>query len=386
MLGSLPWFEEMGAGMRLGVGAAIIEGKLVDGDLEIRDGSVAAVLPPARGGRLAIPGLVDLQVNGYAGVDFMVADEDGHRLAARALLRTGTSAYLPTIVSAPAEDMLQGIQSASSWAQTRAGLGRAAAASFAEPIGVHVEGPFLSPRRRGVHPLDVLRSPDLELLARFLEAGFVRLVTLAPELPGALDMIETLVLRGVVVSCGHTDATAAQASAAFNAGARTVTHLFNAMRPLHHRDPGIIGAALVRDDVTIQMILDHTHLAPEVEKLVWEASHGRLALVTDAVAPAGLSDGRHTLGPSTINVENGVSTGPEGQLSGGTGTLLESARRLLEFGASLDEAVSTVSEVPARLLRRDDLGRLTIGGRADVLIIDRDLSLLDVFKDGLPIE
>jgi N-acetylglucosamine-6-phosphate deacetylase len=371
--------------MRLGVSAAIVDGQLVNGDLEITDGAISAVLPPASGQRIAIPGLIDLQVNGFAGVDFMTADHDGHREAARALLRTGTTAYLPTIVSAPARDMVQAIRSVGAWQAARGTRGREAS-SFAEPCGVHVEGPFLSPVRRGVHPLEVLRQPDWELALRFLDAGPVRIVTLAPELPGALDLIQKLVGRGVIVSCGHTDATAEEAAAGFARGASTVTHLFNGMRPLHHREPGIVGAALTRDDVTIQMIVDHTHLAPEVEKLVWQATRGRLAVVTDAVPPAGLPDGTYTLGPTVITVAGGVPRGPDGQLSGGTGALLASAQRLMAFGCGLVEAVSTVTEVPARLLRRRDGGRLGVGAPADVLIVNSDLSLVSVFKDGVPLD
>lgn len=376
--------------MRLGVSAVIVDGQLVDGDLEITDGVISAVRPPAGGQRIAIPGLIDLQVNGYAGIDFMDADMAGHREAATALLRTGTTAYLPTIVSAPVDDMLRAIGSVGAWQveRERLGIGAASpadAASFAETVGVHVEGPFLSPVRRGVHPLDCLLAPDRDLAARFLSAGPVSVVTLAPELPGALALIDFLVGRGVIVSCGHSDANAAEAEAGFAHGASTVTHLFNGMRPLGHRDPGIVGAALTRDGVTIQMILDHTHLAPEVEKLVWQATRGRLAVVTDAVPPAGLPDGTYTLGPSIITVRNGVPTGPEGQLSGGTGTLLASARRLLEFGAGIVEAVSTVTEVPARLLGRQDLGRITVGGGADVLIVEPNLALVSVFKDGVPL-
>lgn len=371
--------------MRLGVSAAVIDGHLTPADLEIINGMISAFLPPAAGDRIAIPGLLDIQVNGYAGIDFMTADHAGHQVAARALLMAGTTAYLPTIVSAAAEDMLTAIGSVGDWQRARNALGMGAT-RFAEPLGVHVEGPFISPVRHGVHPLEVLRLPDRELAARFLAAGPVRIVTLAPELPGALELIQELVAHGVVVSCGHTDATAAEADAAFALGASTVTHLFNGMRPLHHRDPGIIGAALANDDVTIQMILDHTHLSAEVEKLVWQATRGRLVLVTDDVPPAGLADGVYTLGPSEITVTDGISLGPGGQLSGGTGTLLQSARRLLEFGADFAETVSTVTAAPARLLGRGDLGRLAIGGTADVLVVGRDLALHSVLKAGTPVE
>ena len=154
-------------------------------------------------------------------------------------------------------------------------------------IGVHLEGPFLSPSRLGAHPAAARRDPDRGLLERLLAAGPVGYVTLAPELPGALELVDLLHERGIVVSCGHSDATAEEAAAAFDRGVRTVTHLFNAMRPLGHRDPGIAGAALARDDVIVQVILDGHHLAEETARIVWRAAAGRVALVTDAIAAAG---------------------------------------------------------------------------------------------------
>ena len=163
-------------------------------------------------------------------------------------------------------------------------------------LGVHLEGPFLSPEHPGVHPVEYLRAPDLALAERLLAAGPIRYVTLAPELPGALELIDVLHARGIVVSLGHSGATAAEAELAFDRGVGTVTHLFNAMRGFHHREPGIAGAALARDDVIVQAIIDGHHLARDAELLVWRAAAGRLALVTDAIAAAGVGDGRYRLG------------------------------------------------------------------------------------------
>jgi N-acetylglucosamine-6-phosphate deacetylase len=371
--------------MRLGVSTALVDGALIDGDLEIRDGRIAAIVSPADGGRIAVPGLVDLQVNGYAGVDFMHADVDAHRQAATAIVRTGTTAYLPTIVSAELGAMESAIRRAGAWLDRASAVRTAeATGAVAEPLGVHVEGPFLSPVRRGVHPSAALLQPDLMALQSLADAGPVRMVTLAPELPGALDLVTFLVDRRIVVSCGHSDATVAESEAAFDAGATTVTHLFNGMRPLHHRDPGIVGAALARDDITVQAIVDHVHLAPPVERLVLMSTRGRLVVVTDAVPAAGLPDGAYTLGPTAITVVGGVPTGPEGQLSGGMGTLLQSLRRIVELGYPLVDAVAAVAETPGRLIGRPDLGRLYRGGRADVLVLEPDLSLATVLKGGIP--
>ena len=162
-------------------------------------------------------------------------------------------------------------------------------------LGVHLEGPFLSDKRLGVHPRAARRDPDPALLERLLGAGPVRLMTLAPELPGADELIGLLLARGIAVSCGHSDATAEEANRAFDRGAKTVTHLFNAMRPFGHRDPGLVGAALAREDVIVQIILDGVHLAEETARLVWRSAAGRVALVTDAVAGAGMGDGAYLL-------------------------------------------------------------------------------------------
>src|SRR4051794_37313076 len=290
--------------MKLGVGAALVGGILVQGDVEIADGRIAAVGVGGGNGRgIAVPGFVDLQVNGFGGVDFLDADADGYRRAGEALLATGVTAYLPTLITSPEEQLLAAL------AEVPAGTERP------RILGVHLEGPFLSPRRLGTHLASARRDPDLALLDRLLDGGPVRLMTLAPELPGAADLIERLRERGVTVSLGHSDATAAQATAAFDRGARTVTHLFNAMRPFLHRDPGIVGAALARDDVTVQIILDGIHLASETADVVWRAAAGRVALVTDAIAAAGGSDGSYSFGALDVHVREGAVRGPDGVLA-----------------------------------------------------------------------
>ncbi|HEY6077041.1 MAG TPA: amidohydrolase family protein, partial [Gaiella sp.] len=219
--------------MRLGVEAALVDGRLLPGDVALDDGVVSAVGLEPGGSGIATPGFVDLQVNGFAGVDFLGADADGFAAAGEALLETGVTAYLPTLITSAEDDMIRALR-----AIPIGGRGP-------RILGAHLEGPFLSPARLGTHSLGARRDPDVALLERLLAAGPVRLVTLAPELPGALELIDLLQARGVTVSLGHTDATAAEANAAFDRGVRTVTHIFNAMRPLAHRDPGVVGAALV---------------------------------------------------------------------------------------------------------------------------------------------
>ena len=225
-------------------------------------------------------------------------------------------------------------------------------------------------------------DPDVRLLERLLDAGPVRLVTLAPELPGADALVETLLRREIAVSCGHSDATAEQANAAFDLGVRTVTHLFNAMRPFGHRDPGIAGAALARDDVIVQLILDGVHLAPETATVVWRAAAGRVALVTDAIAGARLTDGAYKLNGLAIETRDGVARGPGGELAGSTLTMIEAVRNLHALGASLADAVAAATEVPARVLRLPAVGRLAVGFPADVVVLTDELEIDRVLVDG----
>src|SRR6478735_6733991 len=327
------------ADMRLGVSAALVEGTILPGDVAVEDGCVTAVGLPARAGRgLAVPGFVDLQVNGFGGVDFLDADADGYRRAGDALLESGVTAYLPTLITSPEAQVLAAM--------------REVPRDDARPriLGMHLEGPFLSPNRLGTHEASSRRDPDLPLLERLLEAGPVRLMTLAPELAGAGALIDVLLARGVVVSLGHTDATVAQANAAFDAGARGVTHLFNAMRPLLHRDPGIVGAALARDDVYVSIIVDDIHLAPETARTVWKAARERTVLVSDAIAAAPRNDGPSTLGELDLQVHEGAVRGPDGVLAGSVLTMIEAVRKMHELGAPIEDAVGAATLAPAGLL------------------------------------
>jgi N-acetylglucosamine-6-phosphate deacetylase len=349
--------------MRLGVEAALVDGRLTPGDVEIVDGRIATVgLAAPKGHGIAAPGFVDLQVNGFGGVDFLDSDAAGYRRAGEALLGTGVTAYLPTFITTPEEHLLAAIEEVPLDGTPRI-------------LGVHLEGPFLAPGRLGAHPPLARRDPDPPLLKRLLASGRIRLMTLAPELKGAAELIDLLLRRGVVVSCGHTDATAAEAQAAFNRGVHTVTHLFNAMRPFRHRDPGIAGAALARDDVVIQIILDGVHLAAETAQLVWQAAAGRVALVTDAVSGAGARDGTYRLGSVEITIRDGIARGPDGQLAGSVLTMIEAVRNLHTLGVPLEKALEAASTVPASVLGLRDVGRLAPGVPADVVVVDDNLRI-----------
>lgn len=356
--------------MRLGVEAALVDGRLVPGDVAIDGGRVAAVGLEGTGRGIAAPGFVDLQVNGFAGVDFLGADADGYASAGEALLETGVTAYLPTLITSAEADLVAALRAVPS------------ATRGPRILGVHLEGPFLSPARLGTHGQAARRDPDPVLLERLLSAGPVRLMTLAPELPGALDLIAVLHERGVAVSLGHSDASAEEAHAAFDLGVRTVTHVFNAMRPLAHRDPGIVGAALVRPEVVVQAIVDGVHLDPDIVRLLWRVAGGRLALVSDAIAGAGLGDGTYALGEIEIVVADDVVRREDGVLAGSALTMVEAVRNLVALGVPVERALDAASAVPARVLGAGEVGRLAPGGPADLVVLDDGLEVVRALVGG----
>jgi N-acetylglucosamine-6-phosphate deacetylase len=357
--------------MRLGVEAAVVDGCLLPGDVAVEDGRIAAVgLASPNGSGIAVPGFVDLQVNGFGGVDFLDADADGYRRAGDALLECGVTAYLPTLITSPEEQVLAAMREVP-LAESRPRI-----------LGMHLEGPFLSPSRLGTHEASSRRDPDVALLDRLLDAGSVRLMTLAPELTGADALIDRLLERGVAVSLGHSDATAAQANAAFDRGVRSVTHIFNAMRPFLHRDPGIAGAALARPDVVVAIILDGIHLAQETAQVVFRAATDRVALVTDAITAAGVADGSYSFGNLDVQVHDGTVRGPDGVLAGSVLTMIEAVRNLHELGASLEQAVAAATSTPARVIDAIDIGRLSPGLPADLVVLNDRIEIERVLVAG----
>ncbi|MBS1677254.1 MAG: amidohydrolase family protein [Actinobacteria bacterium] len=387
--------------MRLGVAAALVDGELVDGDVEVVDGRIAAVGVGAPGGsRIAAPGLVDLQVNGFAGVDFAAPGEDGYAVAGAALLAAGVTAFQPTIVTAALDAMLAALAAmppadlgspvaSPSAGGTRPGVGGAPDGSpggtvpAPRLIGAHLEGPFISPARPGAHDARAIRPPDLAVMDALLAGGAVSQVTLAPELPGAAVLIDALLARGVTISCGHTDADAATAHRAFEHGASAVTHLFNAMRRPAPRDPGIAFAALGREDVFVTLIVDGRHLADDTVRAVWRAAGDRLVLISDAVAAAGAPDGDYTLGGAVpIHAEGGTVRTADGSLAGSTLSMLVAVRNAHALGIPLATALRAATEAPARMARRPDLGHLRPGARADLVVLDDALELHQVLLDG----
>ncbi|MGG7306542.1 N-acetylglucosamine-6-phosphate deacetylase [Curtobacterium sp. AB451] len=306
-----------------------------------------------------LPGVVDLHAHGALGHDFATATTDGAALAAGHHRAHGTTSLIASVATGPV-------------AETIAALGRLRVLVAEGALaGLHLEGPWLSPARRGAHRSDLLHAPDPAELDDFLTAadGALRIVTLAPELPGAIDAVGRLVDAGVVIAIGHTDASADETCAAIDAGATLVTHLFNGMPPLHHRRPGPVGVALTDDRVLVECIVDGHHLDPATVELVQRAAPDRLVLVSDAMAATGCGDGEHTIAGSAVSVRGGVAMLADGSsLAGSTITVQDAARRLLDGGTPLPEVVAATSARPARLLGLP--APLTVGAPADVLVID----------------
>ncbi|MDT7741154.1 MAG: N-acetylglucosamine-6-phosphate deacetylase [Actinomycetota bacterium] len=371
---------------RLGVSAALVGGVLHPGDVAVADGVVEAVgLPAARGGAIAVAGLVDVQCNGYAGVDLTALgaadpEEADDRVATlrRAVAADGVTALAPTIITAA--------PGTTTGALARLDRARGTTAG-ARLLGAHLEGPFLSPDRAGTHPPRHLRAPDPELLTALLAGGQVALTTLAPELDGALDLVRVATARGVTVMAGHSDAAAADAHAGFDAGISGATHLFNAMSGFGHRAPGLAAAALAHPGAVVTLIADGHHLAPDVLRVVAHAAAGRWALITDATAASGMPEGTFTLGDVELTLADGAVRNPDGTLAGSAATLAGCVRAAVAAGIDLAAALVAATATPARLVPpaqrpHPDLGVLRPGGVADVTVLDDALQVATVLLAG----
>jgi N-acetylglucosamine-6-phosphate deacetylase len=331
------------------------------------------------------PGYFDLHIHGSAGYDVM--DERSEALPAieRMLARHGVTSYFPTTVTAPIDDTLCALDRLADAIEKRGhkngdGAGRAA------PMGIHLEGPFLSHARRGVHPPENLLPAKIETFERLWQSarGRIRMMTIAPELEGAIELIGAAAERGVCVSVGHSDADFAATERALAAGARHATHTFNAMRPLSHHDPGIVGAVLTEERVSADIIVDGVHLDPSIVKLVAQAKGPELTvLITDATAAAGMPDGRYRLGSIEVEVHDGKCT-LDGKLAGSVLTMDAAMRNLSHFaGWSLSEAVGAATRNPARVARCADKGVLKAGADADFLVLNEQGKVLRTFIEGV---
>jgi len=355
---------------------------LLDGDAIAATGTSGAEAPAADttvdlGDATLVPGFLDLHVHGGGGH----AMDDGDGALEQALAahrRHGTTRSVVSLVASPL-------------AEARERLAEIAAVTARDPrvLGTHLEGPFLNPERRGAHEAAFLRHPDPETVEGLFEAaaGTLRQVTIAPELPGALDAIARLSSDGVVVAVGHTEADEATVRSAFDAGARLLTHAFNAMPGIHHRAPGPVIAAIDDERVTIELILDGLHVHPHVAKVLWDAAPDRVALVTDAMAAAAEADGDYRLGTLNVTVKNGLAllSGTE-TIAGSTLTLDVALRQAIAMGAEPAAAIAALTTVPARALREERLGLLEPGYAGDVVALDASWNIVEVWAAGRRIE
>jgi N-acetylglucosamine-6-phosphate deacetylase len=365
-----------------------------DGVLLIERGRILAVGDATRiavpddaavidaGGLIVAPGFIDLQLNGAYGDDFTRSPDTIWRVAA-GLPRWGVTSFLPTIITSPLSQAAQ--------AQETLESGPPAGWQGSVPLGLHCEGPFLNPQKKGAHNPAHLRPPTLTDVAAWSPENRVRLVTLAPELPGALAVVEELTKRGVVVSAGHSMATYREAKAGFAAGIRYGTHLFNAMPPLEHREPGLPGALLSNPAVTIGIIPDGIHVHPSIVALAWAAKGPqRLTVVTDAMAALGMAPGRYRIGDQEVIVsahDQGVNEArlASGSLAGSVLAMDEALRRLIRYtGCSLADALATITSTPADLLGLGhERGRLRAGAWADLVFLTPTLEVVRTLVAGV---
>ena len=321
------------------------------------------------------PGFVDIHMHGGAGVDLMRAAPDQLPGLNKFLTTHGVTGYFPTTVAAPLDQTCAALGRLADAIEAAQGSHAEGDAMQARPLGIHLEGPFLSHKRRGVHPPEYLVEPTLEIFERLWQAahGHVRMMTIAPEIPGALEVIAEAARRKVCVSIGHSDATLEAARAGVRAGARHATHTFNAMRPLDHRDPGILGEVLTDRELSADIIADGIHVAPEVIQIFLRSvGFERSVLITDAMAAAGMPDGTYQLGPIQVEVKDGKCTS-NGSLAGSVLTMDRAVRNIKRFSHwTLREAVRAATLNATRAVGLAQHGELAPGAEANIIVLSPD--------------
>ena len=360
------------------------DGIVPDGEIEIQGSRIVAINKRAfhkeptfhwKDGWI-FPGLVDVHVHGTAGVDVTDGTAESFSILDQALAQLGCTRYLATTMAMPSERLLAVFNAAELFKKAdESGL-----------LGIHMEGPFISPEHAGAQGAEYIRNPSLSELQSYCLRfpSLVRRITLAPELPGASSLVGFCLEAGIKVSAGHSHATFEQAMVTFNAGVNQATHLFNAMPPMHHRDPGLVGAALKHPDVTVELIVDGVHLHPATVQLVSRLKGpDRVVLVTDAMRATLLSDGIYDLGGQSVTVQEGVARNANGNLAGSTLILLKAIFQYQEYaGVDLPEAVRAASLIPARMAGLKDIGALQPGYAADFLFVDSNGTNRMTWRNG----
>lgn len=332
------------------------------------------------------PGFLDIHIHGGAGIDAMRAPASDLPVLGKFLASHGVTGYFPTTVAAPLDVTCGALERLADAIEAASNQELNGNSASARPFGIHLEGPFLSHKRRGVHPPEYLVTPTVEIFDRLWHAarGHVRMLTIAPEIPGAMEVISEAARRGVCVSIGHSDAEMLIAQQAVKAGARHATHTFNAMRPLDHRDPGIIGEVLSDDGITADLIADGIHVSPPVVKIFLHAKGAeRAVLITDAISATGMPDGRYKLGPIEVDVKDGNCTA-NGSLAGSVLTMDRAVRNVTKFSNwTLRDAIRAASLNPARAAGlATTLGVLAPGAQADFTVLNSSGEILKTIIGG----
>jgi N-acetylglucosamine-6-phosphate deacetylase len=355
--------------------------------LLVEDNKIAGIYPSSKQpgqideivscqGLTVIPGLIDVHTHGAMGYDSMDATPEALHEMGRFFARHGVTSFLATTVSNPPEKIMAAIQNVVSYPQYD---------DAAQVLGVHVEGPYINPEARGAQLLKDIRLPDSKEYDAWFDSGVIKLVTVAPELPGADELITAGVKRGIEFAAGHSTGTYEQIVRAADLGLRQTTHTFNGMKPLHHREPGLVGAALSDDRIFAQMIVDGVHLHPAVIKIIFRAkSSARTLLITDGMRGTGLPDGVYGLGGEDIQVKDGVARNSTGHLAGSTLTLDRAVANLVRFtGADFFDAVRAATQTPAEALHLEDRkGVLKEGADADIVVVDEQMNVRLTMVNG----
>jgi N-acetylglucosamine-6-phosphate deacetylase len=332
-----------------------------------------------------VPGFVDVHIHGAGGHDVMEGTEQALDRITSTVARHGTTSIVATTVSASEEETCRSLEGIARYIRSHETKTENAPLA-AEILGIHLEGPFISAARRGVHPEGAITRPSVEILEAFLEAsgGLVKILTIAPEIPGAIELIGRAVAAGIVVAIGHTDADYEQARAAIQAGARHAVHMYNAMRPFSHRDPGVIGAILTDPNVTAEVIVDGVHVAgAAIQVLIGCKGFDTVLLVSDGIAATGMPDGPYRLGNFEVNVKGGVARNSEGKLGGSTLTLDRAIRNLVALGVTRKDALRMATVLPARRLGlAGKKGILAVGADADLAVLTPELAVAGVMTRG----
>jgi N-acetylglucosamine-6-phosphate deacetylase len=328
------------------------------------------------GGHLLVPGMIDVHIHGANGFDMMDGTEESIQEVSRKCASTGCTSFLATSVSSTIEDLIKMIRNVKSV------VGKEVGAKIA---GIHLEGPYLNPKRKGMQNEKYLRHPNIkEMKEIFQEAGsLIKMVTIAPELPGGMELISFLKEQEIITAIAHSDATYDEAKQAFTAGATHVTHCFNGMRPIHHRDPGLVVAAFEEKHVSLQAIVDEIHLHPAIIRLMHrlKGSEG-MVLITDALQAMGMGDGNYVFGGHNVTVSEGIARLEDGTLASSTVTMNQALRHTVETGISLKDAVHMASATPADILGLIHKGKVAAGFDADLLLLDDEFQVQWTMIDG----